>query len=296
MMRRLTRDFRMMNFDKDSAPAIEIEPEEKLVVETNLSAKPATGPIAVRGVEPGDALVITIHDIKISEAHWWYWIDDKAYCRQEVYREMAEFLKEYPVRVHPRLGRGIDLTFPIENSHVFLSNDLKVPLNPLVGVIGVAPSGEAIPTNLVGHHGGNLDCRDIAVGTKVYLPVHAPGGLLGICDIHGLQPDGDVLPCIESSGEVTISAKVRKGLCLPMIFIETADCIASIGCGDGVDKATNDAIRGMMQILQSHMGLSLIEAAQLVGASVDIRICQLIDPIITIRAALPKRIVPRLIL
>ena len=306
-MKRLTRDFTMPEFDKSLSPVIEIEPGEKFVVETNLGAKPATGPASIIGAEPGDTLVVTIHEIKVLEAHWWWrWptTNETSYgeptfsqgqpFRQGVYKELGKYLDGYPRREHPRLGPGVDATIPVEDNLLVFSEQLRVPLRPVIGCIGVAPAGEPRATNLSGHYGGNFDCREIEPGARVYFPVSAPGGLMGLCDVHGAQSDGELFPTVEVVADVTLSAEVSRGLSLPMIFVETEETIHSIGCGQDLAEATNDAIRGMIQVLEERLGFSFVEAAQLIGTCADIRICQLVDPVINMRVSMPKVAVPEL--
>ncbi|MCC7161980.1 MAG: acetamidase/formamidase family protein [Anaerolineae bacterium] len=284
----------MQDFDNALAPAIEIEPGEPIVVETNISARPATGPIAVRGSEPGDTLIVTIHSIEIQKAIWWWRTQSQEYCRQGVYKELEQVLDRYPRVEHPRMGTRVDLDILLEGKEIAFSDRLRVPLLPVVGCIGVAPAGKPQPTNYSGAFGGNFDCRDIGPGARVYFPISARGGLLGLCDVHGAQADGEVFPTVECQANVILSAEVRKGLTLPMTFVETSDTIQSIGCGKNVEDAINDAMRGMLQFVQQHLGLGYLEAAQVLGTFGDIRICQVVDPVINMRVVLPKAIVPSL--
>ena len=61
---------------------------------------------------------------------------------------------------------------------------LPVPINPMLGVIGTAPSVEEIPTGTPGMHGANMDCKRIVKGSILY-----PGALLSIGDLHAVQQD-----------------------------------------------------------------------------------------------------------
>jgi len=285
----------MANFDQGLAPAIAIDPGEKLVVETNLSALPATGPIAVRGAEPGDTLVVTIHQIDVLEAHWWYFDSDNPF-RRGAYQDINNHLGQYPRSAHPRLGPFIDVIVPVEDGSFVFSERLRVPLRPIIGCIGVAPACEPQPTNLGGHYGGNMDCRDIEPGARVYFPVAAAGGLLGLCDVHGAQGDSELFPTLDCIADVTLSADVRKGLVLPMTFVETEAYVHAIGYGATIEEATNDAFAGMIRLLQDQLGFGYLEAAQLIGAAADVRICQVVNPLINMRISVPKVVVPQLAL
>ena len=54
----------------------------------------------------------------------------------------------------------------------------RFPVDPIVGVMGVAPAEGEIPNSTPGPHGGNLDTRDVGIGSRLYLPVAQEGGLL----------------------------------------------------------------------------------------------------------------------
>jgi amidase len=284
----------MPDFDADAPPAIVIEPGEKLLTEAGLSAKPATGPVSILGAEPGDSLVVTIHDVKIEEAFWWWSPGTEAPSRQGIYGELGRYLEGMPRTVHPRLGEQVLLTIPISDGMLIFSDRVQVPLRPVVGTIGVAPAGKPQPTNLAGHYGGNYDCREIKPGARVHFPVAAPGAGLGLCDLHGAQPDGELLPGVECTGEVILSAEITKNSDLPMTFVESETHIHCIGCGATIQKATDDALAGMLGLIRKRLGLSMLEAAQLVGTQADIRVCQMVNHVINMRVSIPKEAVPHL--
>jgi amidase len=292
-MKRVTRDTTMANFDRTLAPAIEIEPGERVAVETNLGAKPATGPIAVRGAEPGDTLVVTIESVLLTEAKWWWWSDFGSPFRQGVYKKLDAHLTDYP-RVQHRLGNGIILTVPMQDGHVVFNERVKVPIRPVIGTIGVAPAGDAQATNLAGRHGGNLDFR-LGAGTRIFFPVAAAGGLLGLCDVHAAHPDGGLLPAIECTSEVILSAAIKKQVSLPVTFIETDDAVQAIGTGKTVEEASEDALAAMMQVVQDQLRLTYLEAAWLVGTAAHLHVCQFVDPVIIMRVSMPKISAPGLL-
>jgi amidase len=84
-------------------------------------------------------------------------------------------------------------------------NELKIELNPMIGVIGVAPL-ENISNGEPGPHGGNMDNKLISEGTVLYLPVFVEGALFGLGDLHAAMGDGEVnVTGIEIGGKVTVS-------------------------------------------------------------------------------------------
>ena len=83
-----------------------------------------------------------------------------------------------------------------------------MPLKPFAGTIGIAPAEpglhSVVPPRRVG---GNLDIRDLAAGTVLYLPVEVAGALFSVGDTHAAQGDGEVCgTAIESPMNVVLSS------------------------------------------------------------------------------------------
>jgi amidase len=69
----------------------------------------------------------------------------------------------------------------------------EVPLQPMLGCVGVAPSfGQSLRTVNLGAYGGNLDYAGVHEGATVYLPVFQAGAMLFIGDGHAHQGDGEL--------------------------------------------------------------------------------------------------------
>ena len=81
---------------------------------------------------------------------------------------------------------------PIESDHAIFNDNVHIPLNKMMGVIGVAPENEPISCGTPGSHGGNMDTTLIAEGATLYLPVFHQGAL-GLGDMHAAMGDGEIL-------------------------------------------------------------------------------------------------------
>ena len=121
---------------------------------------PVTGPVFVDGAEPGDALKVTIDEFKPSGFGWTANIPGFGLLADQ-FTEPALHIWNYDAAtLAPALyGPGG-----------------AVPLKPFAGTIGVAPAEpglhSVVPPRRVG---GNLDIRDLAAGTVLYLPVEVAG-------------------------------------------------------------------------------------------------------------------------
>src|SRR5207302_77053 len=92
---------------------------------------------------------------------------------------------------------------------------LDMPLHPFFGSMGVAPPRDSgrVSSNPPGIHAGNLDNKELVVGTTLLIPIHAPGALFEIGDGHAAQGDGEVdQTAIETSLLGRLLLVVRKDL------------------------------------------------------------------------------------
>jgi amidase len=232
----------------------------------------ATGPVYINGAAPGDTLVAEILEIKP-----WNW---GAALIIPGFGFLQDTLPGPYTKVF-EIGDGKAMAF---------GEKLCIPLQPMIGTIGVAPQ-EPITTLSSGAHGGNLDTTDIKAGTKLYLPVLVPGALFGVGDVHASMGDGEVCGTgIECGAEVTIRLELIKNAPIPRPRLETADEIMTIAPAEGLELAIKTALADMVAWLQSDKGLSAEEAYVLVSLVGDVRIGQVVDPAVTVRVAVPKEV------
>lgn len=278
-MIRLGRGQHAVAFDRGLAPAVEIEPGDVVEAEVHdwcfgevtddpaswpRSAEkprcPAAGPIAVRGAEPGDTLSVRILALEpLGEA-------GHMVLRPGCGPLGSRFKAFNIVRI------------PLEPGHAVLPSGRRVPLEPMLGVIGTAPAGEPMATLLSGDHGGNMDTREVAVGTTVYLPVNAPGGLLAFGDAHAAMGDGE----LSGSGvEIAVRARVQVGLVkgakLPRPRLITPTRLVTLATHLDAREAAAMATGDMADWLVQLGGIAADEAAMLIGAAASLRFSHIIN-------------------
>jgi formamidase len=97
---------------------------------------------------------------------------------------------------------------------------LALPPLPKDALLGTLPrseyarvAAEACRTIPPREHGGNVDIKDLGVGSRVYMPVYVPGGLFTIGDLHFAQGDGEITFCgaIEMPGFIDLGFDIIKG-------------------------------------------------------------------------------------
>lgn len=166
-------------------------------------ANPTAGPVYVEDAEPGDVIAVDILDIQVE--------DQGFACSIPAVGPLAD-ISEMRTRM-----------FHIENEYVDF-NGVTWKIDPMVGVIGLAPKEGEIACGHLGKHGGNLDSKLIKKGSRVYLPVNHPGGLLQIGDLHASMGDGEVSGTgIEVSGQVVARVSLIKDFELIWPVTETKD-------------------------------------------------------------------------
>jgi len=165
----------------------------------------------------------------------------------------------------------------------------RVPLKPFTGTIGLAPAEtglhSVIPPRRVG---GNLDVRDLATGSVLWLPIEVAGGLLSVGDTHAAQGDGEVCgTAIESAMTVTLTFELEKDANLEFPRFQTPGPVTRHNDGSGYDVTTGigpdlmigarDAVSGMIDLLAAREKMSAVEAYMLCSVAGDLRISCIVD-------------------
>ncbi len=233
---------------------------------------PATGPIAVRGARPGDTLAVDILDIRVAPQGVMVAVPGDA-----------------------GLGRLIPATrtkvIPLTAGKARFSPELTLPAEPMIGVIGTAPAELAVPTGTPGPHGGNMDCREIRAGTTLYLPVFVPGALLALGDLHAAMGDGEVVGVgIETAGEVDLRVRLLPGIAVPLPVLENPAAVMTIASAATLEEAAQTATAAMVRLLVDSGKIDASEAAMLLSVTGQLRICQIVDPLLTVRMELPRSV------
>jgi acetamidase/formamidase len=249
---------------------------EAEVRERGPGAHPLTGPIEILGALPGDVLEIQIEAVEL-------WIPSG----------VCGFLPDGGTLPQEFPYAGLQLfRLDLDSKSAELLPGVRVPLAPFFGTIGVAPPRlrGRISSGPPGHHGGNLDLKELVAGTTLFLPVHVPGALLSIGDGHAAQGDGEV-----SGTAIETSLKGRFRLILHHDWgrilwprVETPTHFVTIGLDPDLDEAARLATSEMVSFLVEGKHLSREEAYVLASIGVDLRVTQLVDGTKGIHAMVAK--------
>jgi len=264
-----------------------------------------TGPVLVRGARPGDVLKIEVVGLiprapygVISSRH------GKGALPGEYPRGPKPSPEASPQR--PELYHNVSVFTPVRrikgaDTAVLPAGRRRAefPIDPFMGIMGVAMDTtervNSIPPTVAG---GNLDIRDLTVGSKLYLPVFVPGAKFFVGDPHYRQGDGEVaLTALEAplrgSFRLTVlkkgSAEIpgnRGSLASP--FGETADYWLPVGLNADLDEAMKQAVRESIEFLHGEFGMQRSVAYAYLSAAADYTVSQVVDKTKGVHARIRK--------
>ncbi|HLQ98149.1 MAG TPA: acetamidase/formamidase family protein [Candidatus Dormibacteraeota bacterium] len=230
---------------------------------------PATGPIFVEGALPGDILKVKIEKIEIADQAAMAVVPELGVMGHKIEKMEAKIMQ-------------------IKDDHVIF-NGVKAPLNKMVGVIGVAPENDGVNCGTPGAHGGNMDNKMVTEGATLYFPVSVEGALFALGDLHAAMGDGEVSGSgVEIAGKVTVTLDVIKGEKINHPMLENEDMFTQIATAETLDEAANLAGSQMIERIVEKSGLPIVEVTMLMSMVGQSEICQVVNPLKTVRFSVPK--------
>lgn len=261
------------------------------VVETLGGACPLTGPFAVEGATAGAVIEVEIHSVELNPRSGVGWTGSfhgfgalgtdvyglqgplEAGTREVAYEEGVA-----------SLGLG--------------GRSRKIPLNPFLGTVGVAPRRERRMTfSQAPEYLGDVDQPGVTAGSTLVLPVNVDGGLLSLGDAHGAQGDGEITGvAIEIEARVDLTVRVSDRdesgfVALPQL--NTVESIGSIAGFQGVDlgDCARAAYTDLARRLVSFFGFTVLDAYTLLGQVGRLQVGNMIDPFYSVCASVGREYV-----
>ena len=285
-MLRIPRDQYTYRFAADVPPVARVQSGERVIFETYDAStgrirapedvhaymrvrdprqvNPAAGPVWVEGARPGDELVVTIEAIRLTEQGYIRAVPDNGVLSEGIEGPAA-------VIVPVERGEGGDT--------LLLPGGLRLPAQPMVGVIGTAPAAGELLTAVPGAQGSNLDCNLIRPGARVHLPVRVAGALLALGDVHASMGDAEVSGTgVEINAEVTALVELAPGAARERVWLEVDGLVVTTGTAATLAEAVSIATGDLVAQLVERLGVTRTEAFMLISAYGDVRIGQACDP------------------
>ena len=241
-----------------------------------------TGPVAIAGAEPGDALEVRVLEVAHKGWAWTSVIPGLGFLDAR-FTEPYLFHWELEAEVTRSLSPAV------------------VPLRPFCGVMGVAPAERGrFKTRAPGVCGGNLDVRELSAGAVLYLPVFAAGALFSCGDAHAAQGDGEV--CIngmEMPADVRLAFHLHKNTRLDGPLVESpaeaergAEWVV-VESGEDPFATAQRATSRMVDLLVARWGFEPVEAYVLCSVAMNLRLSQVVNrPVVTVSAGIRKSVLP----
>jgi amidase len=292
------RDGHVYEFAPTMEPVYEAADGESLTVETidslngtiqtdddRLDAIPeevnaATGPIAVEGATPGDVLAVEIEDVRVTE--------DRG---RVLTAPGFGLLQDDPDIEHPATRiTEVDAEGEGGSGRIEFEG-IGVPIEPVIGTIGVATADEPVSTLTPDDHGGNLDTTDMTAGTTAYFPVFQESAMLAMGDSKAAMADGEMCGTgAEIGTEIDVTLSVIEDPTIPLDrpLVDTGDTVKTLASAETMEEAVEIANRDIVRLLAHEHGFSRTEAylfSSLVGG---LEISQVVDPQVTARNAVPS--------
>ena len=207
-----------------------------------------SGPVGVKGAEPGDLLVVDLLDIGAKQDSLWgfngffskkngggFLTEHFPEAQKSIWDFKGMFTSSRHIPgvnfaglIHPGLigclpdKPMLDL-WNMREQHLIDTNPTGGLANPpspgtahmgrLTGEAKAKAAAEGARTVPPREHGGNCDIKDLSRGSKVFFPVYVDGAGLSVGDLHFSQGDGEITFCgaIEMAGWVHMKVTLIKG-------------------------------------------------------------------------------------
>jgi acetamidase/formamidase len=245
-------------------------------VEERDSGHALCGPIAIRGAQPGMTLEIQVNEVRPGAwgttyaGGWENGINERLGVVEQ------ENLLLWTLDADVMLGRD-------QHGHT-------LPLHPFMGVMGMPPDEPGIhPTAPPRFCGGNIDCKELTAGSRLYLPITVPEALFSVGDGHALQADGEVsgtaVECPMERVDLTFYLHDDTHLTTPRA--NTPAGWLTLGFHEDLDEATIIALDAMLALMSEQYGLQRLDALALASLVVDMRITQVVNGVRGVHALLP---------
>jgi len=238
---------------------------------------PQTGPFYVEGAEPGDTLVI--HIVDLTPARTWGASAAIPFFGGLTSTDVTSTLQDplpdttwiyhldsatNTVGFEPRFGSGPSVSLPVE---------------PMLGTVGVAPASREVRTSLVpSRFGGNMDTPEMRAGTTVYLGVNVEGALWSLGDGHYRQGEGEACgTAVEGAMNVTVIVDLIKGGGPGWPRLESDSHYMAVGSARPLEDAWRSGQVELVRWFEQLYGFHHMDAYQLLSQMVQAPLANVVD-------------------
>ncbi len=252
---------------------------------------PQTGPFYVEGAEPGDALAL--HLVDLEPARDWAASAAIPFFGGLTSTDRTATLQDplpdttwiYSVDTARRT-----VGFSARHSDL----ELELPLEPMLGTVGLAPASNEVRSSLVpDRFGGNMDTPQMRAGTTCYLGVNVEGALFSIGDGHYRQ--GEAEPCgtaVEGAMNTTLIVELVKGAGPGWPRLEDDEHLMVVGSSRPLEDAWRISQVELITWLIELYGLDRMDAYQLLSQIAEVPIANVVDANYSVVSKARKSLLP----
>ena len=244
---------------------------------------PQTGPIYVEGAEPGDTLAIHIESIEPTR-------DFAVSVLIPYFGGLTS--TNFTRTLQDPLPERVWIWKLVDGGNNLLNEELglKLPWEPFLGTLAVAPDLEAITALSPGPFGGNMDVPDVKPGNTVYLPVWNSGALLYTGDCHARQGQGELCGvAMEITSKVIVVFDVIKDKAIEWPRIESDEAIMVVGSARPMEDAARIANAELILWLEHEYGYDRWDAYQLLTQAGGLYVGNMVDTTYSLVASVDKK-------
>ncbi|MBS7612197.1 acetamidase/formamidase family protein [Candidatus Bathyarchaeota archaeon] len=279
MVFRIPSNFRVYSFSTAHKPVLRVKPDSLILFEVrdafdgqldlsgdylpNIDAvdrgriNPATGPVWIEEAMPGYTIEVEVLSVKV---------ESRGFIGRRVFRILDDTIE---------------------------ADSFRIPIKPVIGVIGVAPLKGEASTMEQGDFGGNLDTPEITVGSRVFLPVWVEGGLLALGDVHAVQGDGEVSgQGLEVPAEVEARVKLHRGCILDKVIVDYGGSLTILASSKTLEDAIDEVLNAAKKLFQKAFEIDEQTALALLSLTSNLGISQIVNLKKTVKIKIPKNVVP----
>src|SRR3954470_8523743 len=252
---------------------------------------PQTGPFYVEGAEPGDTLVL--HLVSVEPARDWaasaaipffggMTSTDRVVTLQQPLPDTTWIYQ---------LDRTRN-TVAFEARHS--EHRIELPVEPMLGTVGVAPAGNEVRSSLVpDRFGGNMDTPQMRAGTTVYLGVNVEGAMFSLGDGHYRQGEGEACgTAVEGAMTTTLIVELVRGSAPGWPRIEDDTHWMTVGSSRPMEDAWRIGQTELAHWFGELYGLHVMDAYQLCSQVAEVPVANVVDANYSVVVKAPKALLP----
>src|SRR6476646_6331390 len=252
---------------------------------------PQTGPFYVEGAEPGDTLAL--HFVSMEPARDWgasaaipffggLTSTDRVATLQDALPDTTWIYE---------LDRARNtVTFAAQHTELAV----ELPVEPMLGTVGVAPAGGEVRSSLVpDRFGGNMDTPQMRAGTTCFLGVNVEGALFSVGDGHYRQGEGEACgTAVEGAMTTTLIVELIKGGAPAWPRLEDDTHWMTVGSSRPLEDAWRIANAELVRWVAQLYGLHVMDAYQLCSQVALVPVANVVDANYSVVVKAPKAVLP----